>query len=144
MYNTYLVIYMDSLILRTYETFDEIPEANLLVNQNSNLMYVRIGRNVFIAREFIDKIIFDNSSVIYTINYLNVKQKEIVLTLEIKKDIHNGNNIITNKRADMEIIPLNEILQINGTSTLLLNLEDVDNLINFNGEFEMGKKNSLI
>ena len=135
---------MDSLILRTYETFDEIPNANLLVNKNSNLMYVRIGRNAFIAREFIGSVVLDNSNIIYTINYLSVKQDEIILTLEIIKDIYTDKTMVTNKRKDMDIIPLNEILRINGNSNIFLNLDDVNNLVDYKGEFVKGKKNSII
>ena len=64
---------MNELLLRSYETFSEIPEGKLLVTENSNLMYIRIGRFAFIAREFVDSVTNEDTSTTYKISYLNVK-----------------------------------------------------------------------
>ena len=56
---------MEEIVLKNYETFDEIPNGLLQVKENSNLMYVRIGKNSFIAREFIDSIEFEDEYIKY-------------------------------------------------------------------------------
>ena len=63
---------MEEIVLKNYETFDEIPNGLLQVKENSNLMYVRIGKNSFIAREFIDSIEFEDEYIKYIVSYFNV------------------------------------------------------------------------
>lgn len=67
---------MNDLILRNYETFDEIPEGYLMVKENSNLMYVRIGNSAFIAREFINSIKVSNEFAKYIVSYYEVRKNE--------------------------------------------------------------------
>ena len=144
MYNTESVILMEKFILGSYDTFEEIPEGNLLVKENSNLRYVRIGRNTFIAREFIDSVIADNNNSTYILSYYNVKNNEKLLTLEIQKSIVDDKIIMTNKRADVNVIPLSEILNIKNSHVAILCLEDIDNLIGFKEQYIPEKKHSII
>ena len=135
---------MNELLWRSYETFSEIPEARLLVTPNSNLMYIRIGRCAFIAIEFVDSIINENASIIYKISYLNVKNHEKILKLEIIKSFENNEIKVLNKREDVEIIPLSKILNIKGNGVSILSQSDVDELLHFKEEFIPGKKISII
>jgi len=133
---------MEEIVLRNYETFEEIPNALLEVKESSNLMYVRIGRLVFIAREFVDNIIFDNDSVKYEVSYHNVKNNENILTLNIKRtDFEVG---LTEKRDDIDIIPLKNILNVKENNVIYLTNQDVNNLIGFRDEYVPGKKVSMI
>lgn len=135
---------MEKLTLRNYETFNEIPDGNLLVTENSNLMYIRMGCHVFIAREFIDSVMSDISYTTYVVSYLNVKNNENILTLEVKKSHSNDEVEISNNSGDIDIIPLGKVLNIKGNSETLISLEDIDNLVNFKEEFIPGKKTSVI
>ena len=135
---------MNELLLRSYETFSEIPEGKLLVTENSNLMYIRIGRFAFIAREFVDSVTNEDTSTTYKISYLNVKDHKRILELEIIKNINNNEKRVLNKREDVEIIPLSKILNIKGNGVSILSQNDVDNILNFKEEFILGKKISII
>ena len=135
---------MEKLVLRDYETFSEIPNGVLLVKNNSNVMYVRIARKAYIAREFIDKILTDDKNSTYMISYYNVKNNEKILTLEIEKNISNGNIEKTNQREDVDIIPLSEILNLKQNRIEFICLDDIDNLVDFKSEYIPGKKHSII
>lgn len=135
---------MNELLLRSYETFDEIPEGKLLVTQNSNLMYVRIGRFAFIAREFVDSVMNEDTNAICKISYLNVKDQKKLLELEIVKNFNTNENQVLNKRADVQIIPLSIMLNIKGNGVAILTQNDVDSLLDFKEEYIPGKKLSII
>lgn len=135
---------MEELILRNYESFNENPLGVLLVKKNSNLMYLRIARNAFIVREFIDNIISDNDSVKYVISYYNVKNSEKVLTLTIEKTLSSNEIKTSDKKEYINIIPLSEILNIKDDKITTLCMEDIDNIVNFKEEFIPDKKKSII
>lgn len=133
---------MGEIVLRNYETFEEIPNALLEVKESSNLMYVRIGRLVFIAREFVDKVISDNDIIKYKVSYYNVKNNENILTVNIKR-VDSKIELIE-KRDDVNIIPLKDILNINQNRVIYLTKQDVDTIINSRDEYVPGKKVSVI
>lgn len=135
---------MNELLLRSYETFSEIPDGKLLVTENSNLMYIRIGRFAFIAREFVDSVTNEGASATYKISYLNVKSPEKILELEIIKNINNNEKQVLNTMEDIEIISLSKILNIKGNGVSILSKNDIDNLLDFKQEFIPGKKISVI
>lgn len=135
---------MGKIILRNYETFDEIPEGNMMVKEKSNLMYVRVGNSAFIAREFINSIESDASNIKYIVSYCNVKDNKVVLILKLEKDILNNSVKFCNKRSDIDILPLSSILNIKGTDVTFICLDDIDNIINFKSEFISSKKISVI
>lgn len=135
---------MKELILRNYETFSEIPEGFLLVKENSNLMYVRIAGSAFVAREFVDSVEAENDYYIYKVRYLNVMDNKNILNLEIKKVLSTNEVKITNQKEDVDIVPLNNILNIKGNDRTLICLEDIDNIVNYKKEFILGQKNSII
>jgi hypothetical protein len=135
---------MNDLILRNYETFDEIPEGYLMVKENSNLMYVRIGNSAFIAREFINSIKVSNEFAKYIVSYYEVRKNEKILTLEIDSSLSNYELKKINKREDVDIIPLSKVLNIVGNDVSFVSLEDVETITNFKGEYSSGKKMSII
>ena len=133
---------MEEVILRNYETFEEIPNALLEVKESSNLMYVRIGRFAFVAREFVDKVISENDTIKYKVSYYNVKNNENILTVNIKK-VESEIELIE-KRKDINIIPLKNILNIKNNRVIYLTKQDVDDIIDFSDEYIPGKKVSTI
>lgn len=135
---------MEELILRNYESFTENPLGVLLVKENSNLMYLRIARKAFVVREFIDNIVSDNDNIKYVICYYDVKNNEKVLTLSLERSLFSGEIKKSNKREDMNIIPLSKILNIKDNERTILSMEDIDNIINFKEEYIPGKKKSII
>ena len=144
MYNTESVILMKEIILGSYDTFDEIPEGLLLVKENSNLMYIRIGSDVFIAREFIDTVLADNTNYSFILSYYNVKNNEKILTLEVKKDIEKDTTLMTSIKSNTNIIRLSKVLNIKNNKVIMLSLEDINNLIDFKEQYIKGEKHSII
>ena len=135
---------MEEIILKNYETFYEIPNALLLVKHNSNLMYVRVGRNCFIAREFIDSVEFENEYIKYVVSYFNVKDNENILTLNIKRNVNDQSIQMSNQTKNIDIVPLKDILNIKYNKATYLSLQDINNIVDFKGEFVPGKKTSII
>lgn len=129
-------------MLRNYETFEEIPDGLLEVKETSNLMYVRIDRLVFIAREFVDKVISDNDSIKYKVSYYNVKDNENILTVNIKRV--DAKIELSEKRDDIDIVPLKNILNIKQNNVIYLTKQDVDSITAFRDEYVPGKKVSTI
>ena len=135
---------MREIILRNYETFDEIPEGLLQVKPSSNLMYVRIGRTAFIAREFVDNVIADNDIVKYKVSYYSVKDNKNILTLNIEKSIEQNRVDYAEKNKEINIQPLCKLLNINDNSVSYLGNEDIDTIIEYRGDYVSGKKTSII
>ena len=121
---------MKDQILRNFETFEEIPNGLLLVNEKSNLMYVRIGKKVFVAREFVETITGDRTSVIYTTSYYSVENNKNILTLNVQKHFVSGKSDCLNNDKNVEVIPLSKILNLSGNAVSYLTLEDVQTITN--------------
>jgi hypothetical protein len=135
---------MKEIVLRSFETFDEVPEGLLEVKSSGNLMYVRIGRFAFIAREFIDNVIVEKDIVKYKVSYYNVKDNKDILTLNIQKSIANNITDYAEKNEEVYIQPLSELLNIDSNRITYLNSEDIDVIVGFKGEYIPGKRISLI
>lgn len=133
---------MEEIVLRNYETFEEIPNALLEVKSSCNLMYIRIGSAAFIAREFVDNVISENDSIKYKVSYYNVKNNENILTLSIKKV--DTEIELKGKREDVNIIPLQNILNLKQNNIVYLTEQDIDDITNFRDEYISGKKVSII
>ena len=123
---------MEDQILKNYESFDEKMDAILLVGNNSNLMYIKKGEDIFIAHEFINSVITDNSNIIYTTTYYNVKDNKKILELKIVKTLAGGIVTYSNEDSKVQILPLSKLLNIKGNSKYYLTEQDVDTLINYN------------
>ena len=130
---------MEELILLDFETFEEIPDGLLLVTEKTNLMYIKTDNDVFIAREFLDSVSGDDTMISYLVSYHDVQNKQNILTLNITKDINENINILE-QNPNIQIIPLNIILNIKGNSETYLNLEDIKQLINFKEEVSKEKR----
>ena len=124
---------MEELILQDFETFEEIPNGLLLVTEKTDLMYIKTDNDVFIAREFLDSVSGDDSTISYLISYHDVQNKQNVLTINITKDINENVNIL-NQNPNIQIIPLNVIFNIKGNSKIYLNIEDLKPIIDFKEE----------
>lgn len=135
---------MEAIVLKNYETFDEIPNGLLLVKENSNLMHVRIENSSFIAREFIDSIEFESEYINYIISYFNVENNENILTLTIKKSVRDNSVEMLEQSKNIEVIPLNILLNISKNKMTYLSFQDIDSIVNFRWEYIPGKKNSII
>lgn len=130
---------MEEMILLDFETFEEIPNGLLLVNEKTNLMYIKIDNDVFVAREFLDSVSGDNTKISYVVSYRDVQNNKNVLTLNVTKNIDDNINILE-ENPNLQIIPLNIILNIKGDSETYLNLEDVKQLINFKEQVSKEKR----
>ena len=135
---------MREIVLRSYEAFDEIPNGLLEVKSSCNLMYVRVGRFAFIAREFVDNVIIDNDIVKYKISYYNVKDNNNILTLNIQKSIVKNTIDYAEKHEEINIEPLSNLLNIYGNRIAYLNNEDIDVIVDYKGEFVPDKKIAII
>lgn len=125
---------MEEKNLKNFETFEEMPDSLLLVNETSNLLYVRYGKDAFITREFFDNIIIDNYNVICTVSYYNVINNNKIFTLTIKKSLMHNAPEISDIGEDITIIPLNELLNVKGNNVIYIGLEDVEYITQFRGE----------
>lgn len=135
---------MEAIVLKNYETFDEFPNGLLVVKENSNLMYVRVGRRTFIAREFINCIEFESGYIKCIVSYFNVKNNENILTIDTKKSIREKSVEILSQLKNIDIIPLNSVLNIKQNKVTYLGLQDINNIVDFKEEFIYGKKTSII
>lgn len=137
---------MEEQILRNFETFEEIPEGLLELKEGSNLIYIRYDREVYVAREFFDSVISDNLNVIYTVSYLDVRDNKNILTLLIKKSLVDNSIEFLNKREDINIIPLNEVLSIKGNKCFYIGLDDINIITKYKGDdpVQKGKKVNYI
>ena len=111
---------MEDQILKNYESFAEKSNGVLLVENNSNLMYIKIGEDIFVTHEFISSIDVDNSNIIYTITYYNVKDNKKVLELKIVKTLAGGIVTCSNEDSKVQILPLIKLLNIKGNSKYYL------------------------
>ena len=69
-------------ILNNLECFNDYEEAYLKITNNSNLYYVTVGKDIFVAWENINTVaIFDNNKVEYEKGYYDVINGELILTL---------------------------------------------------------------
>lgn len=123
---------MSEKILTSCETFEEYPDGIIKVKVNTNLMYIKKDNKVFITREVLRQAISDDTKVESIIDYKNVKDGSVVLTIDMirtKDDIKI--NYLDNSGEVSMISPLDQILKLRGNSVSYLNLEDINNLENF-------------
>ena len=134
---------MREVVLKNCESFAEFPDGLLLVKENCNLMYLKKSSEIYIVREFINSIAADTSSVEYIISYYNVKDNKKVLTLKIVRMLLEDDIIFTDKEKDIDIIPLDKLLNIETNEKVYLNEEEICNIINFGIEVSLEKKHTL-
>lgn len=132
---------MEEIVLLDFETFEEIPHGLLLVNEKTNIMYIKIKNEVFIAREFLDSVLGDNTKISYVVNYYDVRDNKNILTLNIIKNIDDDINIL-GENSNIQIIPLNDILNVKNNSETYLTLSDIEQIIKFKEESSKEKRKS--
>jgi len=133
---------MEKNVLNVHHTFEEYPDYNLVVNNKSNYYYLETPNDNFIVSKMLDKATIER-----------VNNKDIILINESYYDVITGScvhkraniySIIDNREINVDdtvkIYPLNEILNINGNKKSYLNLEAVNELVNFNKTNQKIKK----
>lgn len=103
---------MDQEILKSFETFDENPDGVLIVDKTSNLMYIKKNDKVFIAREFIKKIICDQENMTIFVDYYSVKDNSLITSIKIVKIISDNRIKYIKREGKTKIIPINEYFKI--------------------------------
>lgn len=103
---------MDQEILKSFETFDENPDGVLIVDKTSNLMYIKKNDKVFIAREFIKKIICDQENMTIFVDYYSVKDNSLITSIKIVKIISDNRIKYIKREGKTKIIPMNEYFKI--------------------------------
>ena len=122
---------MERKVLNSEESFYEFPDGILEINKKSNLVYINMQGNVYIAKEVIKSITHNLNSVNYVINYYDIKNNEKILKLNIEKSLDSGKIGYISNNKDLEIIPLINILNIKENNVIYFTLEDIDTLINY-------------
>ena len=131
---------MERKVLNFEESFYEFPDGILEINKKSNLVYINMQGNVYIAKEVIKSITHNLNSVNYVINYYDIKNNEKILKLNIEKSLDSGKIGYVSNNKDLEIIPLINILNIKENNVVHFTLEDIDTLINYKLEETSSKR----
>lgn len=124
---------MDEIYLKQEETFFEYPDKYLRIKSNSNLYYIEIDDNKFVARSNIDSLesTLDSNVNILTQSFYSVLDGMKVLSC--KKVILN-NKVVASTKSDVKIIRLSKILNLTGNSVVDFSLDDINTLLNFKEE----------
>ncbi len=121
---------MQEKVLTSYETFEEFPDGVVEIRNNTNLIYIQLSSEIFIAREFLKKAEGDESNVECIIDYKNIIDGKVILTIHIMKNKGITNvNYLNETNEIPKIIPLCKLLSIKENSTYYMGLEDINNLI---------------
>lgn len=124
---------MDEIYLKQEETFFEYPDKYLKIKSNSNLYYIEIDGNRFVARSNIDSLesTLDSNVNILTQSFYSVLDGMKVLSC--KKVILN-NKVVASTKSDVKIIRLSKILNLTGNSVVEFSLDDINTLLDFKEE----------
>ncbi len=124
---------MDEIYLKQEETFFEYPDKYLKIKSNSNLYYIEIDGNKFVARSNIDSLesTLDSNVNILTQSFYSVLDGMKVLSC--KKVILN-NKVVASTKSDVKIIRLSKILNLTGNSVVEFSLDDINTLLDFKEE----------
>lgn len=131
---------MEEKILNSEESFYEFPNGILEINKKSNLVYINMQGNIYIAKEVIKSITHNLNNINYVINYYDIKNNEKILKLNIEKSLDSGKIGYISNNKDLEIIPLINILNIKENNVVCFTLEDIDTLINYKLEETSSKR----
>ena len=119
---------MGEMILKDFETFEEIPDGVLLIKEGTNLSYVTNKEETFVAREFIESVENDDVKTKYTIGYYDVINNKNRLTIKIVKDNNSGKVICLYNEDNIKVITLDKMLNIKGNSVAYFDIDDVKDL----------------
>lgn len=136
---------MEKNVLRDFDTFEEFPDKNLLVDRNSNAFYIKKQDKYFIARRNVDSLTFvdyNSKDVIrYENSYYDVINGECILNLTILESLNNSESYMLID-DDCEISYLPERLNIKGNSKYYFSLDDVKVLTNYDNDKKVYKVNT--
>ena len=123
---------MSEKILLSCETFEEYPDGIIRVKSNTNLMYIKKDDKVFVTREVIRHVISHDTKIESIIDYKDVIDGSIVLTIDM---IKSNDDIKIKYVGDCgnvtQITPLDQVLNLKRNSVRYLNLNDINNLENY-------------
>lgn len=124
---------MDEIYLKEEETFFEYPDKYLRIKSNSNLYYIEIDGNKFVARSNIDSLesTLDSNVNILTQSFYSVLDGMKVLSC--KKVILN-NKVVASTKSNVKITRLSKILNLTGNSVIEFSLDDINTILNFKEE----------
>lgn len=124
---------MDEIYLKQEETFFEYPDKYLRIKSNSNLYYIEIDDNKFVARSNIDSLesTLDSNVNILTQSFYSVLDGMKVLSC---KRVILNNKVVASTKSDVKIIKLSKILNLTGNSAVDFSLDDINTLLNFKEE----------
>ena len=131
---------MERKVLSAEESFYEFPDGILEINKKSNLVYINMQGNVYVAKEVIKSVEHNLDNVNYIINYYDIKNNEKLLKLNIEKSLDSGKIDYISNNKDLEIIPLINILNIKENNVVYFSAKDVDTLIKYKLEEKSFKR----
>ena len=127
---------MSEQILKDYETFEELPNNYLLINDKSNVFYLINEDKTFIVREQLKKCVLNKEKRTVEIekNYLNVINGDVVANISKVCFLDNNDQSIELGNIKIYIETLQNILNIKGNNKCLLTFDDVKILTHLNEE----------
>ena len=134
---------MEKNVLKDFQTFDEFPEKYLLIDDKSNVFYVKVQDECFITRRrinYVSSIGTDCDILKYKNSYYNILNGECVVKLSFLKSLKEDNDFVLAAEGEIKILPLSDILNLKNNKKYYLNREDIELLVNFEKENNVYKK----
>jgi len=119
---------MDQEILNDFETFDEKPNGVLIVDKASNLMHVNKNDKIFVAREFIKKIVCDQENMTIFVDYYAVTDNSLITSIKIVKTIIDNKIKYIKREGKTRIIPMNEYFKIINDDKCILDRNSIKDI----------------
>lgn len=119
---------MDQEILKSFKTFDENPDGVLIVDKTSNLMYIKKNDKIFIAREFIKKIVCDQENMTIFVDYYAVTDNSLITSVKILKTISDNKIKYIKREGKTKIIPMNEYFKIINDDKCILDRNSIKDI----------------
>jgi len=119
---------MDQEILNDFETFDEKPNGVLIVDKASNLMHVNKNDKIFVAREFIKKIVCDQENMTIFVDYYAVTDNSLITSIKIVKTISDNKIKYIKREGKTRIIPMNEYFKIINDDKCILDRNSIKDI----------------
>ena len=116
-------------ILKPFINFNEVEDAILIVDENSECYYVEHNGNKYLAWKNVDSVTnedIDANVIEYENSYYSILDGELILKETIKE---SKDGIISGRTATIQ--PLNKLLGITGNKTYTFYKDDVIGFVNF-------------
>ena len=118
--------------LKPFVNFDEVEEAELVVDNNCECYYIEHDGNKYLTWKNVDSISnedLDADVIEYKNSYYSILDGKLVLQETIQE---NKDGIVNGRTAKIHL--LKDILPIKGNSSYTLTKEDILGIINFKEE----------